>query len=197
MNMGKDFLSVADVAAHDVAPLVAMAEEIKRGAATRPLAGKIIALLLRSRRSGRGQLRSGHSAAWRGLRLPEQGRCGLGVREPSPTLRAVLDGGWTVWSPAYPATKALRCCPPTCACRGERAVGLGAPVPGHIRPANHQGAQDRLGGAAGGLRGRRQQRGCEPLAGLRVRWSGPRAGPRRRAIGYRAPSGGWPASARR
>ena len=45
MNMGKDFLSVADVAAQDVAPLVAMAEEIKRGEATRPLAGKIIALL--------------------------------------------------------------------------------------------------------------------------------------------------------
>ena len=92
MNMGKDFLSVADVAAQDVAPLVAKAEEIKRGEATRPLAGKIIALLfekpsLRTRVSFEVGIRQlGGDCVYL-----SRDDVGLGVREPVADVARVLD----------------------------------------------------------------------------------------------------------
>ncbi len=92
MIRGKDFLSVADVAAQDVGPLVAAAEAIKSGEAERPLAGKVIALLfekpsLRTRVSFEVGIRQlGGECVYL-----SRDDVGLGVREPVADVARVLD----------------------------------------------------------------------------------------------------------
>ena len=92
MMQGKDFLSVADVAARDVGPLIKLAEAIKRGAAARPLAGKVIALLfekpsLRTRVSFEVGIRQlGGECVYL-----SRDDVGLGVREPVADVARVLD----------------------------------------------------------------------------------------------------------
>ena len=92
MMRGKDFLSVADVAAQDVGPLIEVAEAIKRGEASRPLAGKIIALLfehpsLRTRVSFEVGIRQlGGDCVYL-----SRDDVGLGVREPVADVARVLD----------------------------------------------------------------------------------------------------------
>ena len=92
MMRGKDFLSVADVAAQDVGPLIEVAEAIKRGEASRPLAGKTIALLfehpsLRTRVSFEVGIRQlGGDCVYL-----SRDDVGLGVREPVADVARVLD----------------------------------------------------------------------------------------------------------
>lgn len=92
MIQGKDFLSVADVAARDVGPLIELAEAIKRGEASRPLAGKVIALLfekpsLRTRVSFEVGIRQlGGECVYL-----SKDDVGLGVREPVADVARVLD----------------------------------------------------------------------------------------------------------
>ena len=92
MIQGKDFLSVADVAAHDVGPLIELAEAIKRGEAARPLTGKMIALLfekpsLRTRVSFEVGIRQlGGECIYL-----SKDDVGLGVREPVADVARVLD----------------------------------------------------------------------------------------------------------
>ena len=92
MIQGKDFLSVADVPSQDVGPLIELAEAIKSGEASRPLAGKTIALLfekpsLRTRVSFEVGIRQlGGECIYL-----SRDDVGLGVREPVADVARVLD----------------------------------------------------------------------------------------------------------
>ena len=88
----KDFLSISDLASEEVAQLVRDAKQLKDGASSRPLEGKVVVLLfekpsLRTRVSFEVGIRQlGGECVYLG-----GDDVGLGVREPVPDVARVLD----------------------------------------------------------------------------------------------------------